>query len=200
MNPDIHIRPGQLSDTNVIAVLATQVWLHTYATTGITPDIAEYVIAELTPRKYEEILNDTASHLFVAENGNNLIGIAVVKSGCPCPCTCGAESAVELQMLYVQAHFLCGGIGKSLLNAAEIWAREHSDAALWLSVNAQNARAIAFYQRMDYAKVGTTYFVLGAGRYENHLFMGPDAKSGTKALKPAPPAARPRVPQTRLDP
>lgn len=137
MNPDIHIRPGQLSDTNVIAVLATQVWLHTYATTGITPDIAEYVIAELTPRKYEEILNDTASHLFVAENGNNLIGIAVVKSGCPCPCTCGAESAVELQMLYVQAHFLCGGIGKSLLNAAEIWAREHSDAALWLSVNAQ---------------------------------------------------------------
>jgi hypothetical protein len=59
MTPDTHIRPGKASDT--IAVLATQVWLHTYATTGITTDIAEYVLSELTPHKYQGILQDPTS-------------------------------------------------------------------------------------------------------------------------------------------
>lgn len=173
MTPDTHIRPGKASDTNAIAVLATQVWLHTYATTGITFDIAEYVLSELTPHKYQGILQDLSSQLLVAEHGGNLVGFAVVKVGTPCPN--GAASATELQTLYVQAHFLGGGIGKSLLRAAETWARQQSNEALWLMVNAQNARAFAFYQHLGYTKVGTTYFALGEGRYQNHLLMGPDA-------------------------
>nr|WP_295769870.1 GNAT family N-acetyltransferase [Rhodoferax sp.] len=184
MNPDIHIRLAQPIDTSAIAVLATQVWLHTYATTGITPDVAEYVIAELTPQKYQEILKDSASRVFVAEQGDNLIGFAVVKCGCPCPC--GAGSAAELQTLYVQEHFLRAGVGKSLLRATEIWVREQSNTALWLTVNAQSARAIAFYQHLGYAKVGTTYFVLGEGRHENHLLVGPAAMSGTSPQANAP--------------
>lgn len=170
MNPDIHIRLGQPSDTNVIAALATQVWLHTYATTGITTDIADYILAELNPRKYQGILNDPASQLFVAEHGNSLVGFAVVKVVIPRPS--GAESAAELQTLYVQAHFLGGGIGKSLLRAAETSARARSGEVLWLTVNAQNAGAIAFYQHLGYTKVGTTYFILGKGRYENHVLIG----------------------------
>jgi ribosomal protein S18 acetylase RimI-like enzyme len=171
MNPDIHIRPGQANDTNAIAVLANQVWLHTYATTGITTDIANYVLAELTPRKYQEILQDPTSQLLVAEHGHNLVGFAVVKLGTPCPS--GAHTTAELQTLYVQAHFLGSGIGKSLLRAAEAWARARSGTALWLMVNAQNARAIAFYQHLGYTNVGTTYFALGEGRYENHVLIGP---------------------------
>jgi hypothetical protein len=42
-------------------------------------------------------------------------------------------------------------------------------------VNATNSRAIAFYDRKGYAKVGMAYFVLGAERYENHVLAGPDA-------------------------
>jgi hypothetical protein len=38
-----------------------------------------------------------------------------------------------------------------------------------LSVNAKNTRALAFYARQGYAKVGTAYFVLGAGRHENNV-------------------------------
>lgn len=75
----------------------------------------------------------------------------------------------------VQEHFIGQGIGKALLKAAESEARKQSSNALWLAVNARNERAIAFYDHMGYSKVGTTHFVLGDGRHENHVLIGRDA-------------------------
>ena len=106
----------------------------------------------------------------MAERGECLVGFAVVKFGAPCPS--GVQSAVELQTLYVQEHFIRQGIGRSLLQAAEAAARTQSGSPLWLAVNAENTRAVAFYQRQGYAKVGATYFVLGQGRHENHVLVG----------------------------
>ena len=82
---------------------------------------------------------------------------------------------MELQTLYVQEHFLGQGVGSLLLAAAEALARSRANSRLWLTVNATNRRAIAFYDRKGYAQVGTAYFVLGAERYENHVLAGPDA-------------------------
>jgi diamine N-acetyltransferase len=173
MRPSLCIRSGRSEDADRLAVLATQVWLHTYAISGITADIAEYVLHELTPEKYRAILNDPKRQVFVAARGESLAGLAVVKFGIPCPA--GNYSSAELQTLYVQEHFVGCGAGKSLLRAAETEARQRSNGVLWLTVNAKNARAIAFYAQQGYTRVGTTYFVLGEGRHENHVLIGADA-------------------------
>ena len=173
MRPSLDIRSGRSEDANCLAVLPTQVWLHTYATGGITADIAEYVLDELTLEKYRALLNDPTRQVFVAVSGESLVGLAVVKFGTPCPAD--NASAAELQTLYVQEHFLGCGAGKSLLRAAEAEAKRRSNGVLWLTVNAKNARAIAFYAHHGYVKVGTTYFALGEGRHENHVLVGADA-------------------------
>ncbi len=170
MLPDLSIRLGRSEDASRIAVLATQVWLHTYATDGISADIAAYVLQELTPEKYLRILNDPRSQVFVAECGANLAGLAVVQFDSTCPA--GSDSRAELKSLYIQAHFMGRGAGKLLLRAAEAEARQRSGAVLWLTVNAQNARAISFYAHQGYTKVGTTTFVLGEGHHENHVLIG----------------------------
>jgi len=168
-----HIRSGRSEDANLLAVLATQVWLHTYATDGINGEIAEYVLSEFTPERYLALLSEPTTHLFVAEHNESLVGLAVVKFCAQCPT--GAASEAELQTLYVQEHFVGHGAGKALLQTAEAKARERSDSALWLTVNAKNARAVAFYEHLGYSKVGTAYFVLGEGRHENHVLIGCDA-------------------------
>jgi ribosomal protein S18 acetylase RimI-like enzyme len=167
LNPTI--RGAQASDASCLAVLATQVWLHTYATAGISPEIANYTLTQLTPEKYLSVLDDASSHLLVAEYGGNLIGFAVVKFGEPCPAN--SKSCAELQTLYVQAHFVGQGVGRQLLQAAEAIA----STPLWLTVNVSNANAIAFYSRQGYTKVGTAYFVLGESQHENHVLIGHDA-------------------------
>ena len=174
MIPDLSIRICESEDANRLAVLATQVWLHTYATDGITADIAEYVLQELTPEKYLRTLNDPTSQVFAAKSGASLVGLAIVKFDATCPAS--NSTSVELQTLYVQEHFLGRGVGKLLLRAAEARARQQSNAVLWLTVNAMNAKAIAFYADRGYQKVGTTYFVLGDGRHENYVLIGPDAQ------------------------
>jgi len=167
MRPGVHIRPGHPADAPRLAVLAAQVWLHTYCTDGISDEVARYVLAEFTPGKFAQALNEPGKHITVAERGDSLVGFAVVKRGAACPAE-GVASTVELQTLYVQAHFLGHGVGKALIAAAE----EVAQSALWLTVNAKNDRAIAFYARQGYEKVGTTYFVLGEGRHENHVLVG----------------------------
>ena len=173
MHPSLCIRSGRSEDADRLAVLAAQVWLDTYATGGITADIAEYVLRELTPKKYLAVLGDPTCQVFVASSGESLVGLAVVKFGIPCPA--GNYSSGELQTLYVQERFVGRGVGKSLLRAAETEARQRSNGALWLTVNAKNTRAIAFYAHQGYTKVGTTHFVLGEGRHENHVLIGSNA-------------------------
>ena len=167
------IRAAQPSDVNRLAVLASQVWLHTYATDGITDEIAQYVLSELTVERFAASLGEPETCLLVAECSESLVGFAAVKFGALC--TTGSGAAVELQRLYVQEHFVGHGIGRSLLQAAEAKAREQSGSRLWLTVNAKNTRAIAFYARQGYAKVGTTYFALGQSRHENHVLVRGDA-------------------------
>src|SRR5262245_29897424 len=171
-----YIRFGVEEDAARLAVLAAQVWLHTYATDGISPEIAAYVLAHLTPEQYAQLLRDASTHVLVALHVHHVVGLAVVRFDTPCPDRPGRpDLAAELQTLYVQEHFLRQGVGSLLLAVAEAWARSRAKSRLWLTVNATNSRAIAFYDRKGYVKIGTAYFVLGTERYENHVLAGPDA-------------------------
>jgi ribosomal protein S18 acetylase RimI-like enzyme len=182
MHPSVYIRSGQLEDARALSVLASQVWLHTYATNGITGDIVEYVVSELSPEKFKAVLHDPSSRVLVADRERCLLGFAVVKFDSPCPDN--NLASVELQTLYVQEHFIGCGVGKSLLQAAEAKVRALANTALWLTVNANNARAITFYGRQGYTKVGTTYFALGDGRHENHVLIGREMNTAHQGLGP----------------
>ncbi len=167
---DMVIRKARDSDAARIAVLATQVWLHTYAIEGISAEIADYTRSELTPDKYLAIQNDALAHIWVAERGAHIIGFAVLNMGVPCPSR--ASTLAELQTLYVQAHFVGQGVGRQLLSVAEKTAFDLAGMPLWLTVNAHNAQAIGFYLRQGYTKHGVAEFVLGDQRHENLVLIG----------------------------
>jgi ribosomal protein S18 acetylase RimI-like enzyme len=171
MRQSFTIRLGVTEDAGCLAVLATQGWLHTYATDGISTEISDYVLAHITPEQYAQLLRDACTQVLVAMHTTNVVGLAVVR--CDRPCPDHPDLAAELQTLYVQEHFLRQGVGSLLLDAAEAVARRRANSRLWLTVNAHNSRAIAFYDRKGYTKVGTTYFVLGTEHYENHGLAGP---------------------------
>jgi len=171
MRQRFHIRLGVTEDARRLAVLATQVWLHTYATDGISMEIAAYVLAHLTPETYAQVLRDPSTQVLVALHAQHVVGLAVVRFAMPCPDQ--PALTAELQTLYVQEHFLRQGVGSLLLAAAEDLARRRAHSRLWLTVNATNGRAIAFYDRKGYTQVGTAYFVLGTERYANHVLVGP---------------------------
>jgi diamine N-acetyltransferase len=166
------LRPGRPGDAENLAALAIQVWLQTYATEGISSAISRYVLSEFTANRFQALLSAQSSQLFVAEVGESLVGYAVVSLGSSCPELTNARA--ELSTLYVQEPFSGRGVGSSLLRQAECWARQNANSSIWLTVNSRNSRAIAFYAKHEYLKLGVTYFTLGHERHENLVLVGQD--------------------------
>lgn len=164
------IRIARSGDASRLAALALQVWLHTYATEGISPSIASYVLQELTPAKFAALLQSPSAYVMVAEQGENLFGFAVVQLDAPCPNA--PDSKAELETLYVQEHFMRRGLGTRLLIEAQALTKQRTGTRLWLAVNAKNRRALAFYLRHGYTQVGLSDFVLDGVAHENHVMVG----------------------------
>lgn len=169
--PGFHIREGLPGDAVRLAILASQVWLDTYAVDGISNDFANYVLSEFTPGNFEAALGDPGTCFILAERGDNIAAFARVAFSAACPAK--GCSTSELETLYVQERFTRQGLGQALLHAAEAKAWERSGLPLWLTVNANNQRAVTFYQRRGYVRVGRTHFVLGTERHANHVLLGP---------------------------
>ena len=170
MSPIYRIRHAQPEDVPRLAVLAAQVWMHTYATQGVSTAIADYVLTELTPQAFVAKLGNPEITVLVAERDVHLLGLAVVQSGVVCASS--PVATMELATLYVQAHSKGQGIGSRLLYDARALAAAHVGSGLWLTVNAQNVAAIGFYTHHNFQQVGTADFVLGGVAHENWVMLG----------------------------
>jgi diamine N-acetyltransferase len=171
------IRQAITSDAECLAVLATQVWLQTYAIDGISPVIARYVLNELSVSKFAAILMQTNSNALIAEINSHTVGYALVNTNVPCP---SGSPTVEVASLYVQENFARQGIGTALLRQCQQIAQQRKGSSdYWLTVNAQNFPAIAFYAKQGLVKTGTAYFDLGGEKHENHVMVSTPTQSST---------------------
>lgn len=166
------IRLAQAEDAENLSALAMQIWLHTYADQGISSTISGYVLTELSPSRFTSLLSDPSSVVHVAEVEKHLVGYATVCLATSCPESTQAKA--ELATLHVQEPFVGKGVGTLLLKQSEYWAKGRTDKNIWLTVNSKNSRAISFYAKHGYVKLGITYFQLGDEKHENFVLAGPD--------------------------
>jgi GNAT superfamily N-acetyltransferase len=162
-------RRGTLADAPVIAALAIQVFLDTYAPDGIAPEIAREVLDGYGEEAFLARLREGDTSWIVAETPAGLVGFAQLTRGRsgPAPSNVGDH---ELVHLYVQPAMHGKGVGGALLRAAESLARDAGASHLWLTAWDGNHRAHAFYEHARYRRTGTTEHVIGTTAYENHVF------------------------------
>jgi GNAT superfamily N-acetyltransferase len=168
--PEATLCDGTPDDAPSVAVLAAQVFLDTYATRGIRPELAREVLAECAPDRFAARLRTPSLSFILAEHDGHLVGFAELDRARPCPVD-GADARVQLVRLYVQRPFQGTGIGALLIRAAEARAREWGAAALWLEAWAGNDRALAFYAARGYARVGSVEHRVEDQAYTNHVFI-----------------------------
>lgn len=198
--PAITCRRAGPGDALCVGVLATQVFLDTYATHGIRPDLAREALSTYSAEAFTARLRDPAAHLIVAELEGSTVAFIDLSLRSVCPVT-GIEG-LEVLRLYVQAPFQRRGIGRTLLGLAEQCARDRGDRHVWLTAWAGNASALTFYPAAGYADVGTAWHVIEGQAYENRVFARQLVASATKvavlgasavpaAIPSAAPAAAP---------
>lgn len=167
MPADFTCRQAVAADALCLSVLATQVFLDTYATDGINADLSNEVTTVLSCRSFRARLASDAVELFVAEVGNHMVGFVDLDPTTECPNTMYA--GLEVLRLYVQWPFQRRGIGKALMSLAEDRARANRSGALWLTAWVGNDRALSFYKALGFTDVGSTQYVIEGKGYENRI-------------------------------
>jgi diamine N-acetyltransferase len=161
-------RRGVVGDELCVGVLAMQVFLDTYATQGIRPDLAREALNVYSQDAFARRLRDPDVHLIVAETKGYVVAFIDLSLRSACP-VMGIDG-VEVLRLYVQAPFQRQGIGRALLALAERQAHDRGDRHVWLTAWVGNAGALAFYPTVGYADVGTTQYVIEGQAYQNRVF------------------------------
>ena len=163
------LRPATEADALCLGVLATQVFLDTYAFAGITEAVANEVRDAFSTEAFSQILGQTSTFITVAIHDGALVGFAQTTIGTKQSLAPHGKPA-ELDKLYVQEPFTNRGIGSDLLLAHEVLAAKHGASVLWLSPWVGNHRALCFYAKHGYEDYGLVFFHMGQHKVENRVY------------------------------
>jgi GNAT superfamily N-acetyltransferase len=162
------IRRARPDDALCLGVLATQVFLDTYATEGVRSAIANEVLTAFSTSAMAAQLERRQTRVLVAEYIGHLIGFAQITVGTAIDLVASAAPA-ELDRLYVQEPFAGKGVGSTLLQEAEALSVSAGATDLWLTPWVKNDRALRFFKKHAYVDLGATYFHMEGEKHENRV-------------------------------
>jgi len=162
------LRAALRSDASSIAALSIEVWIGTYLKRGVNAFFADFVLGEFTPAKIDDLILDPDELILVSDNDEGIDGFIRVSPAGKSPVD--GWSGMEIATFYVQPRHHGKGIGKRLLAAALEHCRAQKQNTVWLTTNAGNAPAIAFYLSQGFERIGETRFHIGDEGYLNNVY------------------------------
>jgi ribosomal protein S18 acetylase RimI-like enzyme len=165
---DVRLRRATEEDALCVAVLATQVFLDTYAIDGIRTDLALEAVANYSHDRFRERIASSSTVVVLAERAAHLVGFAEVVEDAEAPVPCHTRG-LELVRLYVQRRAQRTGVGATLLAEAEAIAEEKRQPLVWLRAWSGNTNALAFYRSQGYRDAGATSYAMQGQTYENRV-------------------------------
>lgn len=145
-----------------------EVWIGTYLKRGVNAFFADYALQEFTTSNCAKLIADPDQHILVSDNEEGIDGFIRVSSSSKAPVD--GCSDTEIATFYVQPRHHGKGIGKRLLFAALEFCRDQDIDAVWLTTNAENDPAIAFYLAQGFEKIGETEFRIQNEGYLNNVY------------------------------
>jgi ribosomal protein S18 acetylase RimI-like enzyme len=88
---------------------------------------------------------------------------------------------MELQKIYVLWEYHGRGIGSALLKETKSLAKEVYPDYIWLDTHISNEKAIRFYEKNGFKKIGRYFFTIGTQTFEYHVMGLPVAFKVTNA-------------------
>ncbi|MGB0389276.1 MAG: GNAT family N-acetyltransferase [Ardenticatenaceae bacterium] len=162
----IQIRPATIHDAAPLSTLATTVFSDTYGAM-IPPDtLQKHLEEQLSPEALKADLTHLSSHYLVARDAcvahdkETLIGFSKL-SPSHLPSTLRSTRSIEIVKLYVANPYHGFGIGAKLMKRSLSKAKELGYESIWLCVWEKNERAIAFYRKWGFEKVGMIEILVG---------------------------------------
>lgn len=179
----VTIRRAALADAAVLAELAARTFAETFGADNTPEDLAAHLASSYGVAQQSRELADPDVRTLLAYRDEALIGFAQVRRKAAPACVVEAH-AIELHRFYLTRSAHGTGAAAPLMRAARAAAHELGGRHLWLGVWEHNPRAVAFYLKSGFVKVGSHDFFLGADRQTDWVFVAPlEASGDTRATR-----------------
>ncbi|WP_147679076.1 GNAT family N-acetyltransferase [Algibacter pacificus] len=164
----IEIRQASKKDVKFIALLGRITFSETFAHYfSYEQDLLDYLEATFSLDKMENSIDKPNNKYWIATVNNLPVGYAKLKLNSASEFTL-ANQVCQLQKIYVLKDFLSMKIGSELQHHLLKKAKHLGFKEIWLSVLQENTRAISFYNKSGFEKIGEHDFQIGR---ENFRFF-----------------------------
>jgi diamine N-acetyltransferase len=155
------LRRATSADARMLAELAARLFEDTFGPDNDPQDMRSYLAGSFSEEKQRGEIEDPDGAVFLAVGPpDQAIGFAAMRRGTRGDGVNG-ERPAEVNRIYADRPWHGRGVGAALMKACVEQARAWSCDALWLAVWECNPRAIAFYEKSGFRKVGRQTFLLG---------------------------------------
>jgi diamine N-acetyltransferase len=155
------LRRATADDAGLLAELAARLFEDTFGPDNDPEDMRSYLADSFSEEKQRAAIDDPTGAVFLAiGSADQAIGYAAMRRGTRGNGVNG-ERPAEVNRIYADRTWHGRGVGDALMKACVEQARAWGCDALWLAVWERNPRAIAFYEKSGFRKVGRQTFVLG---------------------------------------
>ena len=171
----VRVRSARSDEAAALAELAAATFALACPPHTSADAIAAFLRDVLAPANFEAFLADPDRLLLVAETGaGTLVGYTMLVFGEPSDADAAGAIRIrptaELSKCYVRAEAHGSGTAAALMAATLDAARYRGAAGSWLGVNQENVRALRFYGKHGFERVGIKRFLVGE-RYEDDYVL-----------------------------
>jgi ribosomal protein S18 acetylase RimI-like enzyme len=169
-NTELKIQRATPDDAGVIADMGARTFEAAFGADNRPEDMQQYLSLNFSPARIKEQLSDpAATFLLVCEN-KKPVGYAVLRVSKNHISKIDPD-AVELVRFYVESEIIGRGYGSALMRACLEEALQNGHRTIWLGVWEKNQRAIRFYRKWGFTKMGTQEFILGSDLQRDYVLV-----------------------------
>ena len=169
----ITLRRATLADAAALSAFAAALFEQTFGPSNTASNMQDYLVHAFTPQKQRAELEHPDRAAWVAEDeSGTLVGYTFLLVGSTTEGVHGRKPA-EVERIYADQSMHGTGLGKRLMETCVEHATERGCDVLWLAVWEHNPRAIAFYERQGFTRVGAKTFQLGDDLQRDYVMSRP---------------------------
>lgn len=156
----IQFKACTLEDLPALQAIARATFEETFANDNDLTNMQSYLNEAFSSEKLTKELGTKGTYFFLLHYEGKRAGYLKLNVDAAQTEPMGADK-LEIERIYVKQAFQGHGLGQYLMQKAIEFALNLQKYTIWLGVWEKNTKAIAFYERAGFKKIGTHTFTLG---------------------------------------
>lgn len=165
---DISLKLCLPDDLDKLRELSIQTYYNTFAAQNTPEDMSEYLNNAFDREKLHKELSDENSMFFFLYFNKKLAGYLKLNEA-PSQTDINDKDSLEIERIYVSEEFQGEGLGRYMIEQALCIAQKRKKKYAWLGVWEKNEKAIRFYERNGFFKIGSHNFVMGKDMQTDYI-------------------------------